>query len=272
MSSHLPPRNDSSNSLQSDTTASTTTRPSSPNSVPLLLKLSDKIVESKRMITDAFEHTIRNPSSVSVAFNGGKESVVVLYLLKEAIGLDALQRMVLIVSDEADEFPEVVQFRDETIAQLGLTLEKLPEPLATGLWKVYKERNVEFVFGGIRRDDQGWPSTPIAKCSGAYPPMTVYSPVFEWTYSDIWDFIKDSAAPKPYCILYDKGYTSLGPKNRTLRNPCLRVGNSDEYRPAWELRDSTKERAGRTPRQPNNAPDSDSTKPNTVMPKKGSQL
>jgi FAD synthetase len=39
------------------------------------------------------------------------------------------------------------------------------------------------------------------------PSLLRYSPTLEWSYRDIWDFIR--CTDVPYCSLYDKGYTGL---------------------------------------------------------------
>lgn len=63
----------------------------------------------------------------------------------------------------------------------------------------------------------------------------------------IWYFLR--SFDLPYCSLYDLGYTSLGKVGETLPCPALRkIGSfeeGDEYWPAYELVDWTKERAGR---------------------------
>lgn len=45
------------------------------------------------------------------------------------------------------------------------------------------------------------------------------NPVLEWTYADVWAFLRGTAAP--YCALYDRGYTSVGGTNNTAPNRCL---------------------------------------------------
>lgn len=49
----------------------------------------------------------------------------------------------------------------------------------------------------------------------------------------------------PYLSLYDKGYTSLGGTEDTHPNPQLKSGDSDGFRPAYELVADDEERLGR---------------------------
>jgi hypothetical protein len=51
------------------------------------------------------------------------------------------------------------------------------------------------------------------------PSLMRVSPILEWSYRDIWDFI--AAVRAPYCTLYDQGYTSIGSMLDTVRNPYL---------------------------------------------------
>jgi len=53
-----------------------------------------------------------------------------------------------------------------------------------------------------------------------------FNPILDWSYRDVWDFIK--ACELPYCNLYDHGYTSLGTVKDTIRNPELLKGEDDE--------------------------------------------
>ena len=72
------------------------------------------------------------------------------------------------------------------------------------------------------------------------------NPILNWTYKDVWKFLR--VLELPYCVLYDRGYTSLGNKSTTVPNPELKLIDSSgkiSYRPAYMLDMDAKERSGR---------------------------
>ena len=71
-------------------------------------------------------------------------------------------------------------------------------------------------------------------------------PILEWNYWDVWLFLK--GFDLEFCRLYEDGFTSIGNRLDSRRNPRLRIevfkGNCG-YLPAWALDDESFERAGR---------------------------
>lgn len=80
-----------------------------------------------------------------------------------------------------------------------------------------------------------------------WPQIMRVSPILNWHYSDIWDYLLFYKVP--YCKLYDEGYTSLGNALNTKRNPYLAQNSfeSDQetFLPAYKLLNEEKERFGR---------------------------
>lgn len=82
----------------------------------------------------------------------------------------------------------------------------------------------------------------------SWPPVMRISPLLEWHYSDIWNYILFYKVP--YCSLYDQGYTSLGSASCTARNPSLLHYSvkldKEIYLPAYKLLNEAEERSGRS--------------------------
>lgn len=80
-----------------------------------------------------------------------------------------------------------------------------------------------------------------------WPQILRVSPLLDWHYSDIWDYLLFYNVP--YCKLYDMGFTSLGNTINTKRNPSLIYSDpctgSETYLPAYKLLKEVKERNGR---------------------------
>lgn len=113
--------------------------------------------------------------------------------------------------------------------------------MKTVVFNEYIERHaVKGIFQGLRRDEQ-----PARKQdeyfeyregSSLVPAHTRIKPILHFTERDIWNNILINKIP--YCVLYEKGYRSLGAASTSQI--------SVEGVPAWEQDlEHTKERAGR---------------------------
>lgn len=72
------------------------------------------------------------------------------------------------------------------------------------------------------------------------------NPILTWDYNDIWGFLRKLYVP--YCILYDRGYSSIGPKSKTFPNPDLVSKDALGkviVKPAYTLVNNELERSGR---------------------------
>jgi phosphoadenosine phosphosulfate reductase len=99
---------------------------------------------------------------------------------------------------------------------------------------------VKGIFQGLRRDEQPARKQDeyfeIRKAEYLIPEHTRIKPILHFTERDIWNNIIVNKIP--YCVLYEKGYRSLGAASSS------QISQKDV--PAWEQDlENTKERAGR---------------------------
>lgn len=57
--------------------------------------------------------------------------------------------------------------------------------------------------------------------SVGWPPFMRVNPVLDWTYGDVWAFLR--AVGAPYCSLYDRGFTSVGGIDNTEPNRSVPI-------------------------------------------------
>ncbi|KAF9291448.1 3'-phosphoadenosine 5'-phosphosulfate sulfotransferase [Mortierella alpina] len=191
------------------------------------------------------------PQEISLSFNGGKDCTVILHLyiavlykLHGSVMDTALAALSLpdnsqqqqqqrhhpqrypipsiYVTDEKP-FGQVERFVDDEIERYNLDLVRIPGPMKKALFDYHglKNGSIKAIMVGTRRDDpHGGPLKPFTPCDPSWPPLMRIHPILDWTYHDIWTFLR--AINVPYCGLYDLGYTSLGGRDDTFPNPELR--------------------------------------------------
>ncbi|KAH8853370.1 FAD synthase [Schistosoma japonicum] len=106
---------------------------------------------------------------------------------------------------------------------------------------------IKGAFMGTRYTDPGARKMSHMMMSDpGWPQILRINPLLEWTYSDVWDFLRSLSIP--YCSLYDVGYTSIGSLEDTHPNPQLRYITESgriAYYPAYTLDEENCERIGR---------------------------
>lgn len=185
------------------------------------------------------------------SFNGGKDSTVLLHLLRVAIyteGFDSLSNnaqladMMVFTFAKQDDFPEIKKFVKESSQQYGLDVVMRSETFKEGL-EMFVHNGIRAIFMGTRQGDPNSQGQGIfTPSSMGWPPFMRVNPIWDWTYAEVWKFL--GAIHAPICSLYEIGYTSVGQMKNTLPNEELRRDDGT-YRPAWELVDGRAERAGR---------------------------
>ncbi|PNH11162.1 putative FAD synthase [Tetrabaena socialis] len=185
---------------------------------------------------------------IAFSFNGGKDSTVLLHLLRAAVaggaeaqGLGGIQSFYF---RKADDFEEVKEFVESSDTQYGLQVEYLAEQdFKRGLCDYLSRTGVMAIVLGTRRGDPNAGGQDVfCPSSEGWPPFMRVNPILDWTYHDVWAFLR--ATHVPYCNLYDHGYTSLGGIGNTLPNIALQRPDGS-HAPAYHLADGRLERAGR---------------------------
>ncbi len=191
------------------------------------MTLEQKIEKAKLVIKEAAKKFPNK--SIAVAWTGGKDSTVLLHLIKKTF--DGKIPFKVFFNDSTLEFREIYSFIKKLKKDWRLDLlwiKHLPQDLYAykrtadkeekmEIMRIAKINAINFVLSkykikvfvsGIRRDEHEARSkeTYFSKRSNH---VRVH-PILDFTVKDIWTYIKKYQVP--YVSLYDKGYKSLGEK------------------------------------------------------------
>jgi len=190
------------------------------------MTLEEKIILSRERLEYIYHNY--NLNKVAVAWTGGKDSTIVLYLWRKYI-LDQGSNFKIkaINLDTKVKFPQILKFINQmtdcwsidlSVYRPNLEIDSYPvaeDPVQCcydlkikPLKRAIQEQNIELLLTGLRKDEH--PERGKRTWSEKKEKLNHHQihPIFHWTEMDIWSFTFNENLP--YCPLYDQGYRSLG--------------------------------------------------------------
>ncbi|KAK8795631.1 hypothetical protein WA158_000288 [Blastocystis sp. Blastoise] len=211
----------------------------------------EKIVHSLDIIKKAIR--IYGPEKLSISYNGGKESDVILHLLRialvsynqpETFDIENLKdaKINSMYFESDDDFEEITQHVISVQENLQMNMIVKNTSFQKGIQDILDNTSVEAILLGNRSTDPYSKSlTSFSPSSPGWPTFMRILPILDWTYGEVWLFI--DIFNIPYCQLYNLGYSSIGKKGNTIPNPLLQT--STGYAHANTLKEWDNERLSR---------------------------
>jgi phosphoadenosine phosphosulfate reductase len=207
--------------------------------------LNEKITKSHEVLKEALE---RYDGSIALAWTGGKDSTTTLHLVRELC--KGKVHIPVLNIDTSVKFKEIYDFRDHLAKEwrLNLVIERNDEALKTikiaenkeeccmrlkadVIAQAIKKYGWQALITGMRWDEQPGRENETYFSPRTNPDHVRVHPILHFTELDIWHYIKEHNVP--YCVLYQRGYRSLGCE------PCTKLGGSSG--PERAGRDQNKE-------------------------------
>jgi len=199
-----------------------------------------KVNAARKLILNLVEEV--GVDRFAIAFNGGKDSIVLQHLVRSSIGMNTNIKLVFWhVNDEFEDVTNCINdFLNES-STLDITHFSDPNEMFKDVQQLV-EQGTEYIFLGTRSED-----LKVHETREYQKPMwgggTRVMPLMYFTIQDIGNYLHYYKIRYP--SYYREGYTSLGTIKSTIRNPFLYDRTSKTFEPAWSLRHPMLERANR---------------------------
>lgn len=188
--------------------------------------LDDDLLEREQRSVEIIREAYgRFGEACGVAFTGGKDSTVLLHLIRRVFQGKVPFKVINI--DTGVKFEEVYRFRDRMREGWELDLHVFRNEEALGWLKVaqnpeeccyhlktvpmkraIEELGLKALFTGVRWDENPARADEEYFSQRPNPPHVRVHPLLHFNEQDIWEYIRRYKVP--YCSLYDQGYRSLG--------------------------------------------------------------
>lgn len=180
--------------------------------------LTGEVIDRPAQAIERIQH-FEPPEGYYVAFSGGKDSIVILDLVRRAgVQYDAHYNLTTVDPPELvqfikREYPKVrIERPNKTMWQL-ITENGMP-PLRQMRYccRILKERGGDgrFCITGVRAAESRKRAgrRMVETCNREGSGKRYLHPVIEWSDSDVWQYIHRNQIK--YCALYDEGWKRLG--------------------------------------------------------------
>jgi phosphoadenosine phosphosulfate reductase len=189
--------------------------------------LKDKLVLSNQYFEEICQGA--DLERIYVAWTGGKDSTVVLYLWRQYLRQHFQETILpqVIIVDTGLKFAEIQEFQRQirqewgircNIARPEIDLQTYPiaqDPIQCcsdlkihPLKEKMRQLGAQYLLTGVRADEHPSRQDRLWKEPRHDPDYIQINPIMHWTEMDVWSFHMEQGIS--YCSLYDQGYRSLG--------------------------------------------------------------
>uniref|UniRef100_G3MTU6 FAD synthase n=1 Tax=Amblyomma maculatum TaxID=34609 RepID=G3MTU6_AMBMU len=216
-----------------------------------LAERKPNVAASIKIIEEAIEkYTVEG---LCLGFSGGKDCTIILHMLYAVLqkqlkpGEETTPQIQCLFMRSENMWPDTVSFIHNSAKLYNCDLTTLSEgsyKIAVQQYLASKPNIKAFLLGNRSTDPGGEKLKPFTPTDEGWPPVMRVFPVLDWSYRDVWDFIRDLSIP--YCSLYDQGYSSIG-VNEAPNEVLMYLDDrgAKRFKPAYMLEDTKLERCGR---------------------------